>query len=157
MQTDIFRILSDNLVQSTSKQGRSAFMAYQQGFRKQSEGEYAAALKSYRNALRVELDPFARSYIYYNIGIIYVNLGKMSKALLSFNQSLRLNPFNSSPLNNVGVIYYDIAQHFSSQCNVAQSEIFTERANNYWLEATRLAPSQYLDVENWLRNSNSTR
>ena len=37
----------------------------------QSEGNYAEALQNYYEAMRLEIDPYDRSYILYNIGLIF--------------------------------------------------------------------------------------
>ncbi|KAG5383792.1 hypothetical protein IGI04_035273 [Brassica rapa subsp. trilocularis] len=37
----------------------------------QSEGNYAEALQNYYEAMRLEIDPYDRSYILYNIGLIH--------------------------------------------------------------------------------------
>jgi hypothetical protein len=42
----------------------------------QAEGEYAEALQNYYQALRLEIDPYDRSYILYNIGLIHTSNGK---------------------------------------------------------------------------------
>ena len=36
----------------------------------QTEGEYAEALENYYEALRLEEDPYDRSYVLYNIGLV---------------------------------------------------------------------------------------
>ena len=38
----------------------------------QSEGEYAEALQNYYEAMRLETDPYDRSYILYNIGLVHM-------------------------------------------------------------------------------------
>ena len=47
----------------------------------QSSGDYAEALENYYEALKLEEDPYDRSFILYNIGLIYSNNGEYSKAL----------------------------------------------------------------------------
>jgi len=57
----------------------------------QSEGEYAEALENYYEALKIEEDPYDRSYILYNIGLIYGSNGEHIKALEYYHQALELN------------------------------------------------------------------
>ena len=47
----------------------------------QSEGNYAEALQNYYEAMRLEIDPYDRSYILYNIGLIHTRNGEHTKAL----------------------------------------------------------------------------
>ncbi|TYI86982.1 hypothetical protein E1A91_D04G105400v1 [Gossypium mustelinum] len=47
----------------------------------QSEGNYAEALQNYYEAMRLEIDPYDRSYILYNIGLIHTSNGEHTKAL----------------------------------------------------------------------------
>ena len=47
----------------------------------QSEGNYAEALQNYYEAMRPEMDPYDRSYILYNIGLIHTSNGEHTKAL----------------------------------------------------------------------------
>ena len=47
----------------------------------QSEGNYAEALQNYYEATRLEIDPYDRSYILYNIGLIHTSNGEHTKAL----------------------------------------------------------------------------
>ena len=47
----------------------------------QSEGNFAEALQNYYEAMRLEIDPYDRSYILYNIGLIHTSNGEHTKAL----------------------------------------------------------------------------
>ena len=51
----------------------------------QAEGEYAEALQNYYEAMRLEIDPYDRSYILYNIGLIHTSNGEQDR------KSTRLN------------------------------------------------------------------
>ena len=57
----------------------------------QSEGEYAEALLNYYEAMRLEIDPYDRSYILYNIGLIHTSNGEHVKALEYYFQALESN------------------------------------------------------------------
>ena len=50
---------------------KQAFFYYRDGLSAQSEGEYAEALEDYYEALQLEEDALDRSFILYNIGLIY--------------------------------------------------------------------------------------
>lgn len=70
----------------------------------QSEGEYAEALQNYYEAMRLEIDPYDRSYILYNIGLIHTSNGQHGKALEYYSQALTRNASLPQALNNMAVI-----------------------------------------------------
>jgi tetratricopeptide (TPR) repeat protein len=76
----------------------------------QAEGEYAEALQNYYQALRLEIDPYDRSYILYNIGLIHTSNGKHGRALEYYYQALKRNPSLPQALNNIAVIYHRAEQ-----------------------------------------------
>ena len=59
----------------------------------QSEGNYAEALQNYYEAMRLEIDPYDRSYILYNIGLIHTSNGEHTKGLEYYFRALERNPF----------------------------------------------------------------
>ena len=78
MTDQSFKILAQLLVDNvpSSAESRKAFEYYQSGFENQVDGKYAQAFSLYFQSLQLEKDSFARSYAYYNIGIIYLQLKK---------------------------------------------------------------------------------
>jgi tetratricopeptide (TPR) repeat protein len=58
----------------------------------QSEGEYAEALQNYYEAMRLETDPYDRSYILYNIGLVHTSNGEHTKALKYYFSGIRTKP-----------------------------------------------------------------
>ncbi|KAJ6795846.1 photosystem I assembly protein Ycf3 [Iris pallida] len=70
----------------------------------QSEGNYAEALQNYYEATRPEIDPYDRSYILYNIGLIHTSNGEHTKALEYYFRALERNPFLPQAFNNMAVI-----------------------------------------------------
>ena len=70
----------------------------------QSEGNYAEALQNYYEATRSEIDPYDRSYILYNIGLIHTSNGEHKKALEYYFQAIERNPFLPQAFNNMAVI-----------------------------------------------------
>ncbi|THU42330.1 hypothetical protein C4D60_Mb00t11190 [Musa balbisiana] len=69
----------------------------------QSEGNYAEALQNYYEATRPEIDPYDRSYILYNIGLIHTSNGEHTKALEYYFRALERNPFLPQAFNNMAV------------------------------------------------------
>nr|YP_010933921.1 photosystem I assembly protein Ycf3 [Sinobambusa rubroligula]WKU83537.1 photosystem I assembly protein Ycf3 [Sinobambusa rubroligula] len=88
------RIERTKLVKETHAWGRLA----------QSEGNYAEALQNYYEATRLEIDPYDRSYILYNIGLIHTSNGEHTKALEYYFRALERNPFLPQAFNNMAVI-----------------------------------------------------
>ena len=70
----------------------------------QSEGNYAEALQNYYEATRPEIDPYDRSYILYNIGLIHTSNGEHTKALEYYFRAIERNPFLPQAFNNMAVI-----------------------------------------------------
>jgi tetratricopeptide (TPR) repeat protein len=70
----------------------------------QSEGEYAEALQNYYQAMRLEIDPYDRSYILYNIALIHTSNGEHAKALEYYYQAIDRNPALPQAFNNMAVI-----------------------------------------------------
>lgn len=148
-----FTVFADFLVESgpTTPIEKKAFQTYQNGFRSQIDGQYANAFKSYTESLQLETDPIARSFTLYNIGLMYYRLNQVSRAFLNLNQSVRLNPSNASAFNMLRVLYHRLGESLLGARAFNQSEIFFTRAKLYWSEATRIAPFQYLEAQNWLQ------
>jgi tetratricopeptide (TPR) repeat protein len=70
----------------------------------QSEGEYAEALQNYYEAMRLETDPYDRSYILYNIGLVHTSNGEHTKALKYYFQALERNPSLPQDFYNTALI-----------------------------------------------------
>jgi tetratricopeptide (TPR) repeat protein len=117
----------------------------------QSNGDYAEALENYYEALKLEEDPFDRSYILYNIGLIYGNNGDYTKALEYYNQSLDLNSNLPQALNNIAVIYHYQGTKFSERKDFELAQNIFDKASDYWKKAIRLAPNNYIEAQNWLK------
>ncbi|KAL2897107.1 Photosystem I assembly protein Ycf3 [Bienertia sinuspersici] len=59
---------------------------------------------NYYEAMRLEIDPYDRSYILYNIGLIHTSNGEHTKALEYYFRALERNPFLPQAFNNMAVI-----------------------------------------------------
>jgi tetratricopeptide (TPR) repeat protein len=117
----------------------------------QSGGDYAEALENYYEALKLEEDPFDRSYILYNIGLIYSNNGDYAKSLAYYKQALDLNSRLPQALNNIAVIYHYQGTKASEKKEFELAQNLFEKASNYWKKAIRLAPNNYIEAQNWLK------
>jgi len=147
-----FTVVADILLKSfpTTKREKEAFSFYRDGMSAQSEGEYAEALQNYAEALRLEIDPYDRSYIFYNIGLIHTSNGEHTKALEYYYQALERNPSLPQALNNIAVIYHFRGEQAIENGDTKNSELLFAKAAEYWREALRIAPLNYLEARNWL-------
>nr|UPU96817.1 photosystem I assembly protein Ycf3 [Arceuthobium monticola] len=101
-----FSIIANILLRiiPTTSREKEAFSYYIDGMSAQSEGNYAEAFKIYYEAIRLEMDPYDRSYILYNIGLIHTSNGEHMKALEYYFRAFERNPFLPQALNNMAVI-----------------------------------------------------
>jgi len=85
-----FTVIADTILKffpATQKE-KEAFAYYRDGMSAQGDGEYAEALENYEEALRLEENPYDRSYILYNIGLIYASNGDHDRALDMYHQAI---------------------------------------------------------------------
>ena len=54
-------------------------------------------------------------------------------------------------LNNIAVIYHYQGEKEKESGNVEAAEGLFNKAADYWKEAIRLAPNNYIEVQNWLK------
>ena len=148
-----FGVIADILLQTlpTPKREKEAFAYYRDGMSAQAEGEYAEALQNYFEALRLESDAYDRSFILYNIGLIHTSNGDHARALDYYAQALERNPSLPQALNNIAVIYHYRGEQAIELGQDQVSKILFDKAADYWLEAIRLAPDNYIEAQNWLK------
>lgn len=161
-----FTVVADILLKvlPTTRNEKEAFIYYRDGMSAQAEGEYAEALQNYYQAMRLEVDPYDRSYIFYNIGLIHTSNGEHTKALEYYYQALDRNPALPQALNNIAVIYHSSGLNTLTMVNeeiddIQQAEYralateFFDKAGEYWRQALKLAPDNYPGARNWLKVS----
>nr|YP_004581384.1 hypothetical chloroplast RF3 [Schizomeris leibleinii]AEH05411.1 hypothetical chloroplast RF3 [Schizomeris leibleinii] len=148
-----FTVVADILLKvlPTSQREKQAFAYYRDGMSAQSEGEYAEALQNYYEAMRLEVDAYDRSYILYNIGLIHTSNGEHARALEYYYQALERNPSLPSALNNIAVIYHYRGEQAIEKGQAEISSLLFDKAADYWKEAIRLAPTNYIEAQNWLK------
>ena len=149
-----FTLLADILLKvfPASKQEKQAFFYYRDGMSAQADGEYAEALENYYEALQLEEDPYDRSYILYNIGLIYSSNGEYVQALEYYHQALELNLDLPQALNNIAVIYHYRGEKSLELGDIQTSQLFFSKAVDYWTQAIALAPTNYIEAQNWIQN-----
>lgn len=151
-----FTLIAETILKifPTSRREKTAFSYYRDGMSAQSSGEYAEALQNYYEALRLEIDAYDRSYILYNIGLIHSNNGEHGRSLEYYYQALERNPSLPQALNNIAVIYHHRGSQALENGSIEISKILFDKAADYWKEAIRLAPTNYISAQNWLMRTN---
>ncbi|RMF24009.1 MAG: photosystem I assembly protein Ycf3 [Cyanobacteria bacterium J083] len=150
-----FTVMADLILKMlpTSKKAKEAFAYYRDGMSAQSDGEYAEALENYQEALKLEEDPNDRSFILYNMGLIYQSNGEIEEALEHYQKSLEYNPRMPQALNNTAVIYHYEGEKAKERGEEEQAEAFYDKAAEYWKQAIRIAPNNYMEAQNWLKST----
>ena len=148
-----FTVVADIIIKilPATKDEKKAFSYYRYGMSAQSSGDYAEALENYYEALKLEEDPYDRSYILYNFGLIYAKNGDYSKALEYYQQALDLNARLPQALNNIAVIYHYQGTKASEKKEFELAKNMFDKAGDYWKKAIRLAPNNYIEAQNWLK------
>ncbi len=150
-----FTVMADIILKilPTNQKAKEAFVYYRDGMSAQADGEYAEALDNYYEALTLEDDPTDRSYILYNVGLIHASNGDTAKAIEYYEQALDLNPRMPSALNNLAVIYHYKGEHARVADQENEAEVLYDKAAEYWKQAIRLAPNNYIEAQNWLKTT----
>ena len=148
-----FTVMADIILKMlpANKKAKEAFVYYRDGMSAQADGEYAEALDNYYEALKLEEDGNDRSFILYNIGIIHASNGEHEKALNYYQEAVELNPQMPSALNNIAVIYHYQGEQAKSEGKKNEAEALFDKAGEYWKQAIRLAPNNYIEAQNWLK------
>ncbi|ASC73974.1 Tetratricopeptide repeat domain protein [Halomicronema hongdechloris C2206] len=150
-----FTVMADLILKlmPAKDNAKQAFAYYRDGMSAQSEGEYAEALENYEEALRLEEDPYDKSFILYNMGLIHASNGEHDRALSHYQQALELNPRMCQALNNIAVIYHYKGERATANSDSDTAEKMFDEAARYWMEAIRIAPNNYIEAQNWLKNT----
>lgn len=135
----------------TNKKAKEAFAYYRDGMSAQADGEYAEALENYYEALKLEENPNDRSYVLYNVGLIHASNGEYERALGYYFQAIDLNPKMPQALNNIAVLYHHQGEKAKAAGSEEEAEAHYDKAAEYWKQAIRIAPNNYIEAQNWLK------
>lgn len=129
---------------------KDAYQFYRDGLAAQTGGDYSVALRAYAESLKLEEDPLDRSYIFYNLGLIFSNNGEYVKAVKYYHLALDQNKEMCQAYNNIAVIYHDQGIRAEKKGGLDKSTVLYEKAAQYWNNAIRIAPTNYLEAQSWL-------
>ena len=137
-----FTVMADILLKMmpTNRRAKEAFVYYRDGMSAQAEGEYAEALENYEEALTLE-----------DIGLIHASNGEYEKALSYYHEAINVNPQMPSALNNIAVIYHYQGDKAKEAGQENEAEDLFDQAAEYWKQAIRFAPNNYIEAQNWLK------
>eukprot|EP00435_Cladocopium_sp_Y103_P026857 s5005_g6.t1 len=98
-----FTVMTDIVVAAMplAQQEKDAYQFYRDGMQAQVAGDYSAALRAYAESLKLEEDPIDRSYIFYNLGIIFGSNGEYVKAVKYYHLALDQNKELCQAYNNI--------------------------------------------------------
>lgn len=150
-----FTVMADIILKMlpTNKKAKEAFAYYRDGMSAQSDGEYAEAMQNYEEALKLEENPTDRSYILYNMALIHASNGEHEEALSLYHEAIELNPRMPQSLNNIAVIYHYQGEQAKESGDAEAAESLFDRAAEYWKQAIRIAPNNYIEAQNWLKTT----
>lgn len=150
-----FTVMADLILKilPTNQKSKEAFAYYRDGMSAQADGEYAEALENYHEALTLEDEAGDRSYILYNIALIHTSNGEHEEALRYYHEAIELNAQMPQALNNVAVIYHYQGEQAREAGNGDEAEALYDRAAEYWKQAIRIAPNNYIEAQNWLKTT----
>nr|QWZ46452.1 hypothetical chloroplast RF34 [Afzelia bipindensis] len=150
-----FSIVANILLQiiPTTSGEKEAFTYYRDGaMSAQSEGNYAEALENYYEAMRLEIDPYDRSYILYNIGLIHTSNGEHTKALEYYFRALERNHSKYSRTRKKNPFLPQArGEQAIRQGDSEIAEAWFDQAAKYWKQAIALTPGNYIEAQNWLK------
>lgn len=150
-----FTVMADIILKvlPTNKRSKEAFAYYRDGMSAQADGEYAEALDNYNAALELEDDESDRSYILYNMGLIHASNGDHETALGRYHEAIDLNPRMPQAFNNIAVVYHYQGERAKEAGDNDTAEALFDKAAEYWKQAIRLAPNNYIEAQNWLKTT----
>jgi tetratricopeptide (TPR) repeat protein len=70
-----------------------------------------------------------------------------------YYKALELSPRLSQALNNIAVIYHYKGERAQEAGDEDAAEGYFNQAAEYWKQAIRLAPNNYMEAQNWLKTT----
>lgn len=150
-----FTVLTNLLINTlpVTKREREAYFYYRAGFLAQKFGDYISALENYCEALKLEEDIIDRSFIFYNIALIFTNIGNIKKAIQYYVEKLDLNPEMPQANNNLGIIYHFMAKNAIKRSDWKESSRYLVLVKYHFNRITYYQNSRgygYDKIYNWI-------
>ncbi len=112
------------------------------------EGRYAEGLSLLREALRRDVEKTQRAQIYFRMGNLYFDAGRLEEAEQAYRNAISHDPLHINAHHNLGVVY-------RRQGRIAESLKMRKKANalaRKHPERLRLAPHEVERVRRFARN-----
>jgi len=93
------------------------------------------------------------AFAYYRDGMSAQSEGEYAEALEYYHQALDLNSRLPPALNNIAVIYHYQGVKASEKRDLETARTMFDKAAEYWKQAIRLAPNNYIEAQNWLKTT----
>ena len=87
------------------------------------------------------------------MGLIHASNGEHEAALQKYQAALDLNPRMCQALNNMAVIFHYKGEQAEASGDSDTAETMFDEAARYWMEAINIAPNNYIEAQNWLKNT----
>jgi tetratricopeptide (TPR) repeat protein len=126
------------IVEQKNKLDPNASTAYYLGILKDKEGDAAAALTYYNQAVELEQDDYEKGKILYRIAAGFKKKGSYGQARTYYGKALAANP-------SMGKAHLAIAQMYASSANSCGDTNFNKRAV-YWLAAQEARKAGRVDA-----------
>ncbi|PID59805.1 MAG: hypothetical protein CR986_04485 [Ignavibacteriae bacterium] len=167
MKKFLFSIFSTMLIFSLVLTAQSGAMdveaakLYNKGNKEVKSGNYAGAIKSYEEALKISKD----YRIFYQLGTAYKKQRKYANAESALNESLKLNPEFATAYNSLGTTYYAWGKYDKAvesfqkfHDNVSSKKMKKVAAKYIGLAYTKLGESKFKDrdytaAEDYFKNA----
>lgn len=125
------------VVQQKNNLQPNASTAYYLGILKEKEGDDAAALEFYNQAVELETDSYEKAKTLYRIAKNFKDKGRYGKARTYYYRALENNP-------SMGSCYLSVAAMYASSANNCGDSNFNKRAV-FWLAAQEAAKAGRVD------------
>src|SRR5262245_4494982 len=95
-------------VPARAQQSDAVTALFASAVKAQQAGDYATAETNYKQVLELQPQHFEALA---NLGVVYVNLGRLDEAIVSYRKALEISYLNGPLRMNLGLAYYKAARY----------------------------------------------
>jgi len=98
----VLPVIAERIKSCLGKFGSNVYeVEYNNGIEAYQTKNYQTAIKSYKNAIRLNPE---KAEVYYNLGLVYFAMNNSDEAELNFRKAIRLNPNDVDSYYNLGLL-----------------------------------------------------